>query len=102
MRVLVVWHQHIFPHLRSGRKILFAAHGNTLRALVKYLEVLPDDEIAELNIPTGILLIYEFNPVFQVMARYSWKRTCRSWPWYGPPSTDWVGCRHRSPSEPDP
>ena len=70
MRVLEVWHQHIFPHLRSGRKILITAHGNTLRALVKYLEALPDEEIAELNIPTGIPLVYEFNPVFQVMARY--------------------------------
>jgi len=69
-RVLEVWHQHIFPNLRSGRRILIVAHGNTLRALVKYLEVLPDDEIVELNIPTGIPLVYEFNPVFQVMARY--------------------------------
>ncbi len=69
-RVLEVWHGSIHPRLRANRKILVVAHGNTLRALVKYLEVLPDDEIAELNIPTGIPLVYEFNPVFQVMARY--------------------------------
>lgn len=69
-RVLEVWHQQISPQLRAGRRILVTAHGNSLRALVKYLDGVSDEAITELNIPTGVPLVYEFNPVFQVMARY--------------------------------
>lgn len=70
MRVVEVWEDNILPRLKNGKKILIAAHGNSLRALVKHLEHISDEEIMELNIPTGIPLVYEFNAVFQVMARY--------------------------------
>lgn len=58
-RVLPSWHDRIVPALRSGQRVLLAAHGNSLRALVKYLDAIPDADIADLNIPTGIPLIYE-------------------------------------------
>lgn len=69
-RVSQVWHGSILPRLHRGRKILIVAHGNTLRALIKHLEQIPDDEIAELNIPTGTPLVYEFNDAHQIMAQY--------------------------------
>ena len=58
-RFLPLWHQTIAPAVRSGQRVLIAAHGNSLRALVKYLDNIPDDEIVGLNIPTGIPLVYE-------------------------------------------
>jgi 2,3-bisphosphoglycerate-dependent phosphoglycerate mutase len=58
-RFLPFWHETIAPAVRSGQRVLIAAHGNSLRALVKYLDQIPDDEIAGLNIPTGIPLVYE-------------------------------------------
>jgi 2,3-bisphosphoglycerate-dependent phosphoglycerate mutase len=58
-RFLPYWHEIIAPVLRAGERVLIAAHGNSLRALVKYLDDVPDDEIVELNIPTGIPLVYE-------------------------------------------
>ena len=69
-RVVEVWEESILPRLKNGKRILIAAHGNSLRALIKHLEHVSDEEIMELNIPTGIPLVYEFNSVFQVMARY--------------------------------
>jgi 2,3-bisphosphoglycerate-dependent phosphoglycerate mutase len=60
-RVLPYWHETIVPDLRAGKKILIAAHGNSIRALVKYLDEIPDDVITELNIPTGIPLVYELD-----------------------------------------
>jgi 2,3-bisphosphoglycerate-dependent phosphoglycerate mutase len=51
----------IAPDVQSGRRVLVAAHGNSLRALVKHLDKIPDDEIVGLNIPTGIPLVYELN-----------------------------------------
>src|SRR6058998_2921665 len=60
-RFLPYWHETIAPAVRSGQKVLIAAHGNSLRALVKYLDNVPDDEIVGLNIPTGIPLVYELN-----------------------------------------
>jgi 2,3-bisphosphoglycerate-dependent phosphoglycerate mutase len=60
-RVLVYWHETIVPALGQGQKILVAAHGNSLRALVKYLGDIPDDEIPGLNIPTGLPLVYELD-----------------------------------------
>jgi 2,3-bisphosphoglycerate-dependent phosphoglycerate mutase len=60
-RFLPYWHQTIAPAVRDGRKVLIAAHGNSLRALVKYLDNVSDDEIVGLNIPTGIPLVYELN-----------------------------------------
>ncbi len=58
-RFLPYWHDAIAPSIRAGRRVLIAAHGNSLRALVKYLDRIPDAEIVELNIPTGIPLVYE-------------------------------------------
>jgi 2,3-bisphosphoglycerate-dependent phosphoglycerate mutase len=58
-RFLPFWHEAIAPAVRSGQRVLIAAHGNSLRALVKYLDHVPDDEIVGLNIPTGIPLVYE-------------------------------------------
>ncbi len=59
-RVLPYWEDHIVPDLMSGRDVLVAAHGNSLRALVKMLEVISDDAITEFNIPTGVPRVYEF------------------------------------------
>lgn len=58
-RFLPYWHETIAPTVREGRRVLIAAHGNSLRALVKYLDKIPDDKIVELNIPTGVPLVYE-------------------------------------------
>jgi len=60
-RFLPLWHETIAPMIKSGKKVLIAAHGNSLRALVKYLDNIPDEEIVALNIPTGIPLVYELN-----------------------------------------
>jgi len=58
-RFLPIWHETIAPAVGSGQRVLIAAHGNSLRALVKYLDSIPDDQIVGLNIPTGIPLVYE-------------------------------------------
>jgi len=60
-RVLPFWETTIAPAVRSGERVLVASHGNSLRALVKYLDKIPDEQIAGLNIPTGIPLVYELN-----------------------------------------
>jgi 2,3-bisphosphoglycerate-dependent phosphoglycerate mutase len=60
-RFLPLWHDEIAPAITRGERVLIAAHGNSLRALVKYLDGISDDEIAELNIPTGIPLVYELD-----------------------------------------
>ena len=60
-RVLPYWNETIAPALRDGQRVLIASHGNSIRALVKYLDKIPDDKIVELNIPTGIPLVYELN-----------------------------------------
>lgn len=60
-RVLPYWHSVLAPMVRSGKRVLVAAHGNSLRAMVKYLDNISDQEIPELNIPTGIPLVYELN-----------------------------------------
>lgn len=61
VRALPYWYDSIVPQLRIGQTVLVAAHGNSLRALVKHLEGIGDDEIAELNIPTGIPRVYELD-----------------------------------------
>lgn len=58
-RVLPFWHSRIAPELRLGRNVLVAAHGNSLRAMVKMLDDVPEEDIVELNIPTGVPLLYE-------------------------------------------
>ncbi len=60
-RMLPYWHDAIVPDLRAGRTVLVGAHGNSLRALVKHLDGISDEAIAELNIPTGIPLLYELD-----------------------------------------
>ncbi len=61
-RLLPYWYDAIVPDLRAGGCVLVVSHGNTLRALVKHLESIPDDRIAELELPTGILLVYKLGP----------------------------------------
>jgi 2,3-bisphosphoglycerate-dependent phosphoglycerate mutase len=63
-RMLPYWYDGIVPDLVAGRTVLVVAHGNSLRALVKHLEQIPDDEITELNIPTGVPLRYELGDDF--------------------------------------
>jgi 2,3-bisphosphoglycerate-dependent phosphoglycerate mutase len=60
-RVLPYWHSTIAPIVKTGKRLLIAAHGNSLRAMVKYLDKISDEAIPELNIPTGIPLVYELN-----------------------------------------
>ncbi|MGH8210705.1 MAG: 2,3-diphosphoglycerate-dependent phosphoglycerate mutase [Steroidobacteraceae bacterium] len=61
-RVLPYWNRRIAPELRAGRNVLVAAHGNSLRAMVKMLDDVPEKDIVELNIPTGVPLLYELDP----------------------------------------
>ena len=63
-RMLPYWESDIIPDLADGKTVLVAAHGNSLRALVKHLDDISDDDIAELNIPTGIPLVYELGDDF--------------------------------------
>jgi 2,3-bisphosphoglycerate-dependent phosphoglycerate mutase len=60
-RVLPLWHEELAPAIRAGRRILVVAHGNSIRALVKYLDGISDSGIVELNIPNGIPLVYELD-----------------------------------------
>jgi 2,3-bisphosphoglycerate-dependent phosphoglycerate mutase len=60
-RFLPLWHSEIAPAITGGKRVLIAAHGNSLRALVKYLDDISDADIVELNIPTGIPLVYELD-----------------------------------------
>jgi 2,3-bisphosphoglycerate-dependent phosphoglycerate mutase len=60
-RFIPYWQQTIAPQIKAGKRVLIAAHGNSLRALVKYLDKSSESEIVELNIPTGIPLVYELN-----------------------------------------
>jgi 2,3-bisphosphoglycerate-dependent phosphoglycerate mutase len=69
-RFLPYWHAEIVPVIRQGRLVLIAAHGNSLRALVKHLDQISDDEIVELNIPTGIPLVYELDDDLRPLNRY--------------------------------
>jgi 2,3-bisphosphoglycerate-dependent phosphoglycerate mutase len=69
-RVLPYWHERIVPVLRQKQKVLICAHGNSLRALVKYLDHVSDAEITELNIPTGIPLVYELDDDLRARTHY--------------------------------
>jgi 2,3-bisphosphoglycerate-dependent phosphoglycerate mutase len=68
-RVLPYWHEKIAPRLQVGERVLIVAHGNSLRALVKYLDNISDEEIPELNIPTGIPLAYALDKDLKVISR---------------------------------
>lgn len=63
------WYDHIVPDLLKGEEVLVAAHGNSLRALVKELENISEEKIVELNIPTGQPLIYELNENLKVLSK---------------------------------
>ena len=63
-RFLPYWESAVVPDLRAGKVVLLAAHGNSLRALVKHLDGISDEDISELNIPTGIPLVYELGDDF--------------------------------------
>jgi 2,3-bisphosphoglycerate-dependent phosphoglycerate mutase len=69
-RVLPYWHETIVPAIKQGQKVLIAAHGNSIRALVKYFDHVSDEEITELNIPTGIPLVYELDDNLRPRTRY--------------------------------
>jgi 2,3-bisphosphoglycerate-dependent phosphoglycerate mutase len=69
-RVLPYWHNTIAPAIQSGKRVLIAAHGNSLRALVKYLDNIPENEITELNIPTAIPLVYELDANLKPVTHY--------------------------------
>jgi len=69
-RVLPYWHETIVPNLRDGLHVLISAHGNSLRALVKYLDNISDEEITDLNIPTGFPLVYELDNELKARAHY--------------------------------
>jgi 2,3-bisphosphoglycerate-dependent phosphoglycerate mutase len=68
-RFLPLWHETIAPAVKSGQRVLIAAHGNSLRALVKYLDNVSDQDIVELNIPTGIPLLYELDAELRPLDR---------------------------------
>jgi 2,3-bisphosphoglycerate-dependent phosphoglycerate mutase len=68
-RFLPCWHERIAPEIRAGKRVLIAAHGNSLRALVKFLDGISDDDIVELNIPTGVPLVYELDPDLKAVSR---------------------------------
>ena len=69
-RFLPYWHEAIAPAISSGQRVIIAAHGNSLRALVKYLDGISDSAIVELNIPTGIPLVYELDATLKPLKSY--------------------------------
>jgi 2,3-bisphosphoglycerate-dependent phosphoglycerate mutase len=69
-RVVPYWESSIAPAVRSGKRVLVAAHGNSMRALVKYLDNIPDDKIVKVNIPTGIPLVYELDDSLKPVRHY--------------------------------
>ncbi|MBN2273178.1 MAG: 2,3-diphosphoglycerate-dependent phosphoglycerate mutase [Bacteroidales bacterium] len=69
-RFLPYWHETIAPAIKSGKRVLIAAHGNSLRALVKYLDNMSDEEVISLNIPTGVPLVYELDEDLKPIKHY--------------------------------
>ena len=69
-RFLPYWHETLAPAVKTGQQVIIAAHGNSLRALVKFLDKIPDEEISGLNIPTGIPLVYELNDDLTPLKHY--------------------------------
>ncbi len=69
-RFLPLWHETIAPTIKKGKKVIIAAHGNSLRALVKYLDNVSEEEITQLNIPTGIPLVYELDKDLKPIKHY--------------------------------
>jgi 2,3-bisphosphoglycerate-dependent phosphoglycerate mutase len=69
-RVLPYWHSTLAPQIKSGQRVLIVAHGNSIRALVKYLDNISESEITELNIPTGLPLVYELDQDLKPIRNY--------------------------------
>lgn len=69
-RVIPFWESEIAPKILSGKRLIVAAHGNSLRALVKHLDGIPDAEIVKLNIPTGVPLVYELDVALKPLKSY--------------------------------
>ena len=69
-RFLPYWHETIAPTIQSGKRVIIAAHGNSLRALVKYLDEVSEEEIVKLNIPTGMPLVYELDSALTPIKHY--------------------------------
>src|SRR5690554_5181439 len=69
-RFLPLWHDEIAPTIKSGKRVIIAAHGNSLRALVKYLDNVSDADILKLNIPTGVPLVYELDENLKPIKNY--------------------------------
>jgi 2,3-bisphosphoglycerate-dependent phosphoglycerate mutase len=69
-RVLPYWHATLVPAIQSGKRVLMVAHGNSIRALVKYLDNVSEAEITELNIPTGVPLVYELDEALKPIRHY--------------------------------
>ncbi len=69
-RFLPYWHEVLAPTIKSGKRVIISAHGNSLRALVKYLDHISDDDIVRLNIPTGIPLVYELDEALKPIKSY--------------------------------
>ncbi|MBW7882841.1 MAG: 2,3-diphosphoglycerate-dependent phosphoglycerate mutase [Caldilineaceae bacterium] len=69
-RVMPYWESEIAPTIKSGKRVIIAAHGNSLRALVKYLDEMSEEEIVKLNIPTGVPLVYELDEALKPIKHY--------------------------------
>lgn len=69
-RVVPFFEENIKPSMLSGKRVLIAAHGNSIRALIKYFDSTSDEDIVGLNIPTGVPLVYEFDDAFNVINKY--------------------------------
>jgi len=69
-RVLPYWNESVAPAIKSGKRVMIAAHGNSIRALVKYLDNIADDAIVGVNIPNGIPLVYELDDELKPIRNY--------------------------------
>ncbi len=69
-RVVPYWHKYIVPDIKAGKRVVIAAHGNSLRALVKYLDDMSEEAIIKLNIPTGVPLVYELDEYLKPIKHY--------------------------------
>jgi 2,3-bisphosphoglycerate-dependent phosphoglycerate mutase len=69
-RVLPYWHSTLAPVIKSGKRVIIVAHGNSIRAMVKYLDNISEAEITELNIPTGLPLVYELDDDLKPIKSY--------------------------------
>jgi 2,3-bisphosphoglycerate-dependent phosphoglycerate mutase len=76
-RFLPYWHETIVPSIREDKKVLIVAHGNSLRALIKHLDTISDEEIININIPTGLPLVYELNESLIPIKSYYLGRTSK-------------------------